>query len=96
MPWNDNSGNGDEPPKANGGPWGSGGSGGNGDGNSPWGRPSGGGGGGQGGCAQHEQIEMRKGLSDQRASSFSRKRIDDEGCKTKRIENHAAEEESGR
>ena len=34
MPWNDNSGNGDEPPKANGGPWGSGGSGGGGNGGS--------------------------------------------------------------
>ena len=47
MPWNDNSGNGDEPPKANGGPWGSGGSGGGGNGNggSPWGRPGSGGGG---------------------------------------------------
>lgn len=59
MPWNDNSGNGDEPPKANGGPWGSGGSGGNGDGNSPWGRPGGGGGGGQGGGSDLED-QMRK------------------------------------
>ena len=59
MPWNDNSGNGDEPPKANGGPWGSGGSGGNGDGNSPWGRPGGGGGGGQGGGSDIEE-QMRK------------------------------------
>ncbi|MFN3211855.1 MAG: FtsH protease activity modulator HflK [Henriciella sp.] len=58
MPWNDNSGNGDEPPKANGGPWGSGGSGGNGDGGSPWGRP-GGGGGGQGGGSDIEE-QMRK------------------------------------
>ena len=57
MPWNDNSGNGDEPPKANGGPWGSGGSGGNGDGGSPWGRP--GGGGGQGGGSDIED-QMRK------------------------------------
>lgn len=56
MPWNDNSGNGDEPPKANGGPWGSGGSGGNGDGGSPWGRP---GGGGQGGGSDIED-QMRK------------------------------------
>ncbi|MEM7328874.1 MAG: FtsH protease activity modulator HflK [Pseudomonadota bacterium] len=61
MPWNDNSGNGDEPPKANGGPWGSGGSGGNGNGNggSPWGRPGGGGGGGQGGSNDIEE-QMRK------------------------------------
>ena len=59
MPWNDNSGNGDEPPKANGGPWGSGGSGGNGDGGSPWGRPGGGGGGGQGGGSDIED-QMRK------------------------------------
>ncbi len=60
MPWNDNSGNGDEPPKANGGPWGSGGSGGNGNGDSPWGRPSGGGnGGGQGGGNDIED-QMRK------------------------------------
>lgn len=60
MPWNDNSGNGDEPPKANGGPWGSGGSGGNGNGGSPWGRPSGGGGsGGQGGGNDIED-QMRK------------------------------------
>ena len=59
MPWNDNSGNGDEPPKANGGPWGGGGSGGNGDGGSPWGRPSGGGGGGQGGGNDIEE-QMRK------------------------------------
>lgn len=61
MPWNDNSGNGDEPPKANGGPWGSGGSGGNGNGDSPWGRPSGGGsgGGGQGGGNDIEE-QMRK------------------------------------
>ncbi len=58
MPWNDNSGNGDEPPKANGGPWGSGGSGGNGNGGSPWGRP-GGGGGGQGGGPDIEE-QMRK------------------------------------
>jgi len=60
MPWNDNSGNGDEPPKANGGPWGSGGSGGGGNGNggSPWGRP-GGGGGGQGGSSDIEE-QMRK------------------------------------
>lgn len=57
MPWNDNSGNGDEPPKANGGPWSSGGSGGNGDGGSPWGRP--GGGGGQGGGSDIED-QMRK------------------------------------
>ena len=57
MPWNDNSGNGDERPKANGGPWGSGGSGGNGDGGSPWGRP--GGGGGQGGGSDIED-QMRK------------------------------------
>ncbi len=58
MPWNDNSGNGDEPPKTNGGPWGSGGSGGGGgNGGSPWGRP-GGGGGGQGGPDIEEQ--MRK------------------------------------
>jgi len=48
MPWNDESGS--EPPKAAGGPWGSGsGGGGNGDGGSPWNRPGGGGGGGQGG-----------------------------------------------
>jgi membrane protease subunit HflK len=61
MPWNDNSGNGDEPPKANGGPWGSGGSGGNGNGDSPWGRPGGGGqgGGGQGGGNDIEE-QMRK------------------------------------
>ncbi|NQY95769.1 MAG: FtsH protease activity modulator HflK [Henriciella sp.] len=61
MPWNDNSGNGDEPPKANGGPWGSGGSGGggNGDGGSPWGRP-GGGGGGQGGGGPDIEEQMRK------------------------------------
>ncbi|MEO1553050.1 MAG: FtsH protease activity modulator HflK, partial [Pseudomonadota bacterium] len=58
MPWNDNSGNGDEPPKANGGPWGSGGSGGNDNGGSPWGRPSGGGGGQGGGNDIEEQ--MRK------------------------------------
>ncbi|MEO0607514.1 MAG: FtsH protease activity modulator HflK [Pseudomonadota bacterium] len=61
MPWNDNSGNGDEPPKANGGPWGSGGSGGsggNGNGGSPWGRP-GGSGGGQGGGSDIEE-QMRK------------------------------------
>lgn len=56
MPWNDNSGNGDEPPKTNGGPWGSGGSGGNGNGGSPWGRP---GGGGQGGGNDIEE-QMRK------------------------------------
>ena len=58
MPWNDNSGNGDEPPKANGGPWGGGGSGGGGNGNggSPWGRPSGG---GQGGGSDIEE-QMRK------------------------------------
>lgn len=62
MPWNDNSGNGDEPPKANGGPWGSGGSGGNGNGDSPWGRPSGGGGNGGGGQGGGNDIEeqMRK------------------------------------
>ena len=60
MPWNDNSGNGDEPPKANGGPWGGGGSGGNGNGGSPWGRPSGGGnGGGQGGNNDIEE-QMRR------------------------------------
>jgi membrane protease subunit HflK len=61
MPWNDNSGNGDEPPKANGGPWGSGGSGGGGNGNggSPWGRP-GGGGGGQGGGGPDIEEQMRK------------------------------------
>ena len=59
MPWNDNSGNGDEPPKANGGPWGSGGSGGNGNGGSPWGRPSGGGG-GQGGGGNDIEEQMRK------------------------------------
>ena len=59
MPWNDNSGNGDEPPKTNGGPWGSGGSGGNGNGGSPWGRPGGGGGGGQGGGNDIEE-QMRK------------------------------------
>lgn len=59
MPWNDNSGNGDEPPKANGGPWGSGGSGGNGNGGSPWGRP-GGGGGGQGGGGPDIEEQMRK------------------------------------
>ena len=60
MPWNDNSGNGDEPPKANGGPWGGGGSGGNGNGGSPWGRPGGsGGGGGQGGGNDIEE-QMRK------------------------------------
>lgn len=60
MPWNDNSGNGEEPPKANGGPWGSGGSGGNGNGGSPWGRPGGGnGGGGQGGGNDIED-QMRK------------------------------------
>ncbi|MEO0450298.1 MAG: FtsH protease activity modulator HflK [Pseudomonadota bacterium] len=58
MPWNDNSGNGDEPPKANGGPWGSGGSGGNGNGGSPWGRP--GGGGGQGGGGNDIEEQMRK------------------------------------
>ena len=58
MPWNDNSGNGDEPPKTNGGPWGSGGSGGNGNGGSPWGRP-GGSGGGQGGGNDIEE-QMRK------------------------------------
>ena len=59
MPWNDNSGNGDEPPKANGGPWGSGGSGGNGNGGSPWGRP-GGNGGGQGGGGNDIEEQMRK------------------------------------
>lgn len=59
MPWNDNSGNGDEPPKTNGGPWGSGGSGSNGNGGSPWGRPGGGGGGGQGGGNDIEE-QMRK------------------------------------
>ncbi len=61
MPWNDNSGNGDEPPKANGGPWGGGGSGGNdnGNGGSPWGRPSGGGDGGQGGNNDIEE-QMRR------------------------------------
>ncbi len=59
MPWNDNSGNGDEPPKTNGGPWGSGGSGGNGNGGSPWGRP-GGGGGGQGGGGNDIEEQMRK------------------------------------
>ncbi|MEL6726985.1 MAG: FtsH protease activity modulator HflK [Pseudomonadota bacterium] len=58
MPWNDNSGNGDEPPKANGGPWGSGGSGGNGNGGSPWGRP--GGGGSQGGGGNDIEEQMRK------------------------------------
>lgn len=58
MPWNDNNGNGDEPPKANGGPWGSGGSGGNGNGDSPWGRPGGGQGGGGGGSDIEDQ--MRK------------------------------------
>lgn len=58
MPWNDNNGNGDEPPKANGGPWGSGGSGGGGNGGSPWGRP-GGSGGGQGGGSDIED-QMRK------------------------------------
>ncbi|MEM7458173.1 MAG: FtsH protease activity modulator HflK [Pseudomonadota bacterium] len=60
MPWNDNSGNGDEPPKANGGPWGSGGSGGNGNGDSPWGRPSGGGGGGGQGGGNDIEEQMRK------------------------------------
>lgn len=59
MPWNDNSGNGDEPPKANGGPWGSGGSGGGGNGGSPWGRP-GGSGGGQGGGGPDIEEQMRK------------------------------------
>lgn len=59
MPWNDNSGNGDEPPKTNGGPWGSGGSGGNGNGGSPWGRP-GGSGGGQGGGGNDIEEQMRK------------------------------------
>ena len=57
MPWNDNSGNRDEPPKGNGGPWGGGGSGGDGNGGSPWGRPSGGG--GQGGGSDIEE-QMRK------------------------------------
>lgn len=60
MPWNDNSGNGDEPPKANGGPWGSGGSGGNGNGGSPWGRPGGGGGGQGGGGGSDIEEQMRK------------------------------------
>ena len=60
MPWNDNSGNGDEPPKTNGGPWGSGGSGGNGNGGSPWGRPGGSGGGGQGGGGSDIEEQMRK------------------------------------
>lgn len=60
MPWNDNSGNGDEPPKANGGPWGSGGSGGNGNGDSPWGRPGGGGGGGGQGGGNDIEEQMRK------------------------------------
>ncbi len=61
MPWNDNSGNGDEPPKANGGPWGSGGSGGGDNGGSPWGRPGGTGGQGGGGRGGPDiEDQMRK------------------------------------
>ena len=63
MPWNDNSGNGDEPPKANGGPWGSGGSGGNGDGGSPWGRPGGGGGQGSGSDIEDQMRKMQERFS---------------------------------
>jgi len=63
MPWNDNSGNGDEPPKANGGPWGSGGSGGNGNGGSPWGRPSGGGGQGGGNDIEEQMRKMQERFS---------------------------------
>lgn len=64
MPWNDDSGNGNQPPKANGGPWGGGGSGGNGGGNggSPWNRPGGNGGGQGGGGGKGPDLEeqMRK------------------------------------
>lgn len=62
MPWNDNSGNGDEPPKANGGPWGSGGSGGGGNGGSPWGRP-GGDGGGKGPDLEEQMRKMQERFS---------------------------------
>jgi len=58
MPWNDDSGN--DAPKANGGPWGGGGSGNdNGDGGSPWNRP-GGSGGGQGGKGPDLEEQMRR------------------------------------
>ena len=63
MPWNDNSGNGDEPPKTNGGPWGSGGSGGNGNGGSPWGRPGGGQGGGGGSDIEDQMRKMQERFS---------------------------------
>jgi len=65
MPWNDNSGNGNEPPKANGGPWGSGGSGGdgNGNGNSPWGRPGGNGGGNRGPDLEDQMRKMQERFS---------------------------------
>lgn len=74
MPWNDNSGNGDEPPKSNGGPWGSGGSGGGGNGNggSPWGRPGGSGGGGQGGGGGGPDIEEQMRRMQERFSRRGR------------------------
>jgi membrane protease subunit HflK len=61
MPWNDNNGNGEEPPKANGGPWGGGGNGnGGGDGGSPWNRPGGNGGNQGGGKGPDLEEQMRK------------------------------------
>lgn len=61
MPWNDNNGNGGEPPKANGGPWGGGGNGnGGGDGGSPWNRPGGNGGNQGGGKGPDLEEQMRK------------------------------------
>lgn len=75
MPWNDDNGNGSEPPKANGGPWGGGGSGGNGGGNggSPWNRPGGNGnGGGQGGGGKGPDLEEQMRKMQERFSSRRR------------------------
>ena len=57
MPWKDESGG--ERPHAAGGPWGSGGSGGDKNGGSPWNRPGGGGSGGGGGGSDIEE-QMRR------------------------------------
>ncbi len=58
MPWKDESGG--ERPHAAGGPWGSGGSGGDKNGGSPWNRPGGGGSGGGGGGGSDIEEQMRR------------------------------------
>jgi len=64
MPWNDDSDNSDAP-KANGGPWGGGGSdNGGGEGGSPWNRPGGGkGGGGRGPDLEDQMRKMQERFS---------------------------------